>query len=111
MPVNQLLKRHDFDDCRFRYCWTFGYMCRVWCVHSAAQVSWKMVQVLLFLVQALYLFDAGVMINGAGLFFFGAGVRSNGAGAILGGGPAPMERVEWRFVAQVWAIKTHLHQM
>ena len=31
----------------------------------------------------------------------GAGVMENGAGAILSGGPAPMERVEWHFAAQV----------
>ena len=50
------------------------------------------------------------MENGADLFVFGAGVTANGAGAILSVGPAPMERVEWHFAAQVWAVKTHLRQ-
>ena len=50
------------------------------------------------------------MENGADLFIFGAGVTANGAGAILSGGPAPMERVEWHFAAQVEAVKTHLRQ-
>ncbi len=55
-------------------------------------------------------FGAGVTANGAGLGVSGAGVIVNGAGAFLGGGPAPLESVEWDFVAQVWAVKTHLHQ-
>jgi len=47
---------------------------------------------------------------GADPLYFGAGVTANGAGAILGGEPAPLQRVEWHFAAQVEAVKTHLRQ-